>query len=80
MGRTVGPPGDAKTQREVLGSTLAALEQIEDPGGVVHLPFEWPEPVRQAKKHRAPPPPVVKLIMKKPWLLLNFISGDIPDS
>lgn len=79
MGRIMGPPGDARTQREVLRAALKALVEIKTPGEVVHLPFEWPEPTRQAKKHRAAPPPVVKLIMKKPWLLLKFISGDIPE-
>ena len=80
MGRTVGMAGDAETQREVVRATLQAVEKIEEPGGRVDLPFEWPEPDRQAKRHRAPAPPIARLIMKKPWLLLKFIAGEIPES
>ncbi len=79
LGRTMGPPGDADTQGAVLRATLEALQTIKTPGKTVHLPFQWPEPTRAAKKFRAPMPPIAKLIMKKPWLLLKFMAGDIPD-
>ena len=41
FGLTLGLPHDAARQLAVLSGTLQALEEISQPGTVVHLPFEW---------------------------------------
>jgi hypothetical protein len=38
---TLGSPQDAVRQLAVLRATLRVLEEISQPGTVVHLPFEW---------------------------------------
>src|SRR5512133_3613194 len=35
-------------QLAVLGVALRAMETIAEPGGVVHLPFEWPSTEKRA--------------------------------
>jgi hypothetical protein len=40
LGRTLGQPGDSAGQMAVLEATLRALEIIQSPGEVVHLPLE----------------------------------------
>ncbi|MBI4310723.1 MAG: hypothetical protein HY681_02985 [Chloroflexi bacterium] len=37
LGRTVGPPGDAARQREVVRAALRLLETATEPGTVVEL-------------------------------------------
>lgn len=78
-GLTLGRPGDNEGQRAALKATLDALKTIENPGEVVHLPFEWPEANRSLRSKPAQPPPIVKAIMRKPWLLARLISGRIPE-
>jgi D-proline reductase (dithiol) PrdB len=73
----LGPPGDADGQREILAATLDALVSIESPGQIVHLPFQWPKGVRRGMPRKLPP--IAKLLMKKPWLIPRFVSGDIPE-
>ena len=43
-------------------------------------PFVWPESPAQARNasRDLPPPPIVELLMKKPWLLANLYTGRIP--
>jgi len=41
FGVTLGRPGDAAGQLAVLRAALHAMEGMAEPGGVVHLPFEW---------------------------------------
>jgi D-proline reductase (dithiol) PrdB len=72
----LGPPGDAEHQREILAATLEALAGIDTPGGVVDLPFRWPKGVRRGRPQKLPP--IAALLMKKPWLIPRFVSGDIP--
>jgi len=75
----LGPAGDEITHLAVLSATLEALETISHPGTIIDLPFSWPRGVPKALK--APVhPPIARLIMKRPWLLPKFISGDIPKS
>jgi hypothetical protein len=38
MGRPVGPPGDAETQRAVVGAALGLIEGAAGPGSVLRLP------------------------------------------
>ena len=80
-GRTLGRPHDADGQRAVLRATLELLTTATGPDTYVELPFEWPDsPLRarlDSKDH--PPPPIVGLLLKKPWLVANLYSGRIPD-
>ena len=72
----LGVPGDADGQRTLLLSSLEAAFAVAEPGARIDLPFEWPEGARPPK----PPelPPIAKAIMRKPWLLLNLMRGEIP--
>lgn len=78
--RPLGRPRDAEGQRAVLRATLELLPSASRPDTYVELPFEWPESRAQAinasKDH--PPPPIVDLLLKKPWLLPRLYSGRIP--
>ena len=80
MGRPFGQPLDAKGQTEVLAAALTAFVEMEHPGAVVHLPFEWPSPPRQVRRESLPQeaPPIVKLLKRRPWLFAKLLSGHIP--
>jgi hypothetical protein len=80
MGRPLGRPGDADGQRAILRAMLELLTTARGPDTYVELPFEWPEsPARARNASRdLPPPPIVDLLTKKPWLLVNLYSGRIP--
>ena len=41
FGLTLGMPHDTVRQLAVLRATLHALEEISQPGAIVHLAFEW---------------------------------------
>ncbi|GIX48246.1 MAG: hypothetical protein KatS3mg131_2457 [Candidatus Tectimicrobiota bacterium] len=43
-GATVGAPGNAEQQRQVLLDALAVLEEAETPGVLYVLPYRWEEP------------------------------------
>jgi hypothetical protein len=79
-GRNFGRPHDAEGQRAVLRATLELLAGATGPDSYIELPFEWPESRAQAvnatRGHR--PPPIVDLLMRKPWLLPRLYSGRIP--
>jgi len=77
-GRPFGQPGDADTQRAVIRATLDALATIATPGQVVHLPFVWPEPVRDVHWHPRTAPPITKLCKRKPWNYLRLVKGNFP--
>ncbi len=76
FGRCLGVPGDAGGQRAVLRAAMESLRMIELPGGAVHLPFVWPEPLARARGRLKEPPPIARLLQQKPWLLLKFINGE----
>jgi hypothetical protein len=78
LGRTLGEPGDTAGQMAVLRATLAALEKIQTPGDVVHLPFQWPEPPKQVKNHPAQPPPITGYLMRNPWFVRRLLKRVIP--
>jgi D-proline reductase (dithiol) PrdB len=78
FGQNVGPAGDAATQLAVLRATLEAVEVIETPGKVVHLPFEWPESVES--EHPDPPPPIVGYLLKHPLQVVKLIRRQIPET
>jgi hypothetical protein len=81
MGRPLGRPHDADGQRAVLRATLEVLAAAQGPDTYVELPFVWPESVAQARNasRDLPPPPIVELLTRKPWLLANLYTGRIPN-
>ena len=80
MGRPLGRPHDADGQRAVLRAVLELLAAAQGPDAYVELPFVWPESPAQARNasRDLPPPPIVELLTKKPWLLVNLYTGRIP--
>jgi len=80
MGRPLGQPHDADGQRAVLRQVLELLSSAPGPDTYVELPFVWPESPAQARNASKdlPPPPIVELLKRKPWLLANLYSGRIP--
>jgi hypothetical protein len=80
MGRPLGQPHDADGQRAVLRQLLEVLASATGPDTYVELPFVWPESPAQARNASKdlPPPPIVELLKRRPWLLANLYSGRIP--
>ncbi len=80
MGRPFGNPNDNEGQLKVLRATLQAMQDIEEPGQVVHLPFKWPEPARIARKESMPDqaPPITSFLKRRPWLFPKLLSGRSP--
>ena len=78
LGRTLGMPGDAAGQMAVLRAVLDALVAIDQPGGRVNLPFEWPESKREARAHPTEPPPISAHLRTHPWHLPNLLKREIP--
>ena len=80
MSRPLGRPHDADGQRAVLRAMLDVLASAPGPDTYVELPFVWPESPAQARNASKdlPPPPIVELLRKKPWLLANLYTGRIP--
>lgn len=78
FGRTIGNTGDSAGQLAVLLATLKALEEMHTPGEVKHLPFEWPEPPKQARSHPHDAPPIVKYLQRHPWDLRRLFTRDVP--
>ena len=77
MGRPLGRPHDADGQRAVLRAMLDLLATAHGPDTYVELPFVWPESPAQARNASkdVPPPPIVELLKKKPWLLVTSITA-----
>ena len=78
FGRTLGMPNDKDGQMAVLHATLQALVEMDTPGSVQHLPFEWPEPPQKARAHPPEPPPIAQYLRKHPWHLSNLMARDVP--
>ena len=80
IGRPLGRLHDADGQRAVLRSMLQLLADAAGPDTYVELPFVWPESPAQARNASKdlPPPPIVELLRRKPWLVANLYSGRIP--
>ena len=80
MGRPLGRPHDADGQRAVLRATLGLLASAPGPDTYVELPFDWPDSPAKARNESKdlPPPPIVELLKKKPWLVANLYSGRVP--
>ena len=79
MGRPLGQPGDREGQLAVLRAALRVVETASRPGEVVHLPFEWPEPPSRVRSSPPEPPPITRLVTRRPWLYLKLVAGEIPD-
>ncbi len=62
FGLPLGRPKDQEGQLQVIRAALRALKEIKEPGGVVHLPFEWPEAPERVPLHPPEPFPIAKLM------------------
>lgn len=78
LGYLLGQPHDQSGQTAVLRSTLRALEEMDKPGSVAHLPFEWPESARRLNSHPPKQPPISKYLLRHPWHIPNLFSRDVP--
>ncbi len=78
LGRTLGQPGDVSGQMAVLRATLAALESIQTPGEIVHLPFEWAGDLKADPGDPPEAPPIAKHLMSHPWQLPRLLRRDVP--
>jgi hypothetical protein len=64
---------------EPFEATLRVLEEVREPGEVVELPFQWLERPGQVHADPVEPPPIAKRLARRPWLVANFLSEDIPE-
>ncbi len=79
LAQPLGAPGDREGQRTVLRATLRALEEARERGEVTELPFEWPERPAQVHSEPSEPPPLARLLTRRPWLLPKLLTGDTPE-
>lgn len=77
FGLTLGLPGDAAGQLDVLRGALRALEESSRPGAVVHLPFEWSSGDR-LDTHPPETPPIARYLTRHPWHLPKFLNRTPP--
>jgi D-proline reductase (dithiol) PrdB len=49
LGNQAGPPGQPDLQREIVRRALNLLESAKEPGEIIRLPFEWPDPDWQSQ-------------------------------
>lgn len=78
MGLPFGLPHDVANQRDLLRDVLQAAAAIDRPRGYVELPHQCPERRVVAIREPATPPPIVRLLANKPWLLPHLVSGNLP--
>jgi len=78
LGRSLGQPCDAVGQMAVLEATLKALEIIQTPGEIVHLPFEWPEAPKEVHDLKPVDPPIGRYLARHPWFLPRLLSRKVP--
>ena len=76
--RPPGSPHDAVRQLAVLSATLRALEDISQPGTVVHLPFEW-ESREKLNIYPQEAPPIAKFLRRHPWYVPKFLNRTLPE-
>lgn len=79
LGRALGQPDDVAGQMAVLRATLQAVESITTPGGIVHLPFEWPESPKEVDAHPPESPPIVRYLVRNPWSVPRLLRRDVPE-
>jgi len=80
LGYLLGRPCDQRGQLAVLRAILRALIEIEKPGTVIHLPFEWPESAKRLNANPSVPPPISKYLLRHPWHIPNLLSRDVPEN
>jgi len=78
FGLTLGLPGDAARQLAVLRAALRALEEVSQPGTVVHLPFEW-NSSEKLNIHPPEAPPIARFLKRRPWYVPKFLSRTPPE-
>lgn len=78
FGQIVGRPWDKAGQRAVLRGALEAVEEMEVPGSVTHLPFTWPGTAKEAQARPPAPPPIVGYLKRHPWHLPRLLSRNVP--
>jgi hypothetical protein len=79
FGVQLGLPGDRETQLAVLRATLQALEAMQTPGEVVHLPFTWRLSDAETNADPPVPPPITQYLTTHPMQVIKLIRRDIPD-
>ena len=62
-GRPLGQVNDQEGQRRIILETLSVLENVREPGQVVHLPFTWPEEPKHTKWQPPEISPIIKLYL-----------------
>lgn len=62
----------------VLRATLKALEEIQEPGTIMHLPFEWPDFLSDGELEE--PTPIAAYLLKHPFQVLKLIRRKIPEA
>lgn len=77
IGLTLGRPDDCEGQLEVLRALLGAAESIEEPGGVVHLPFDGAHIADGLTTEPSPPPPIVGHLLRHPWQLPRLLKREV---
>jgi hypothetical protein len=80
LGYLLGQPGDQGGQTAILRTTLHALSEMTRPGGVIHLPFEWPASARSLNAHPPKAPPISRYLLRHPWHIPNLFSRDVPSA
>ncbi len=78
FGFTLGLPQDVARQLAVLRATLRALEEISQPGTIVHLPFEW-DSKEKLNTHPPEAPPIARLLRRNPWYVPKFLNRTPPE-
>ena len=61
-------------RKQLSESTVAMIST----GGIVNLPFEWPEPPKQVENHPPEDPPIGRYLQRHPWFLPKLLARDVP--
>ena len=80
LGYLLGQPGDRDGQKAILRTTLQALVDMDAPGSLAHLSFEWPESARRLNARPPQAPPISRYLLRHPWQLPNLFSRDVPNT
>ncbi len=62
----------------VLRATLKALVEMETPGELWHLPFEWPEHLAEVPSGPPEPPPITSYLLKHPLQFKKLLTRGFP--